>query len=65
MIVLKKCRFCGAEAEIQEVFHPDKKGLYKYQVVCPNSKCEVSVYTRLKATKEEAAEIWNRRVCDV
>jgi hypothetical protein len=50
---LKKCPFCGGKAEFAETS--------VYWVRCSNEQCEAETTNGENGTKEEAAEIWNRR----
>ena len=52
---LRKCPFCGGEAELFEVF----PGRF-YAVVCPHCVVETTYYE----TSEKAIEAWNRRADD-
>ena len=57
MTELKKCPFCGREAEIEE--YTDGT----YAVVCSSkiSECEVQPTTYWHYDREKAIEAWNRR----
>lgn len=57
MVELKPCPFCGGEA----VF---LKWGYCWSVECRNDYCDVLPETAICYTKEEAADIWNRRAGD-
>ena len=56
MTELRKCPFCGGEAETYPYYCPD--GWY---IGCGECSCDLGVFD----TKEEAIEAWNKRVsCD-
>lgn len=57
---LKKCPFCGGDAEIREL-----NGELKYYVCCANvDNCYVNPSTFYYARPEEAVKAWNRRAGD-
>lgn len=56
---LKPCPFCGSKAKYFCVEQPD--GTLTYEVDCESKDCEVSACTMLHPTKQEAADVWNRR----
>lgn len=58
---LKPCPFCGGKAGISKMPPPI---LYKYRIVCGNPTCDLQPGTNWKQTKQEAIEVWNRRVND-
>ena len=53
MAELKKCPFCGGEAELHI-------GYVSYSVICEN--CNIEVFCR--RTKEETIEAWNKRATE-
>lgn len=57
MTELKKCPFCGSEAEIEEY----TDGTYAVVCSCNISECEVQPTTYWHYSKEKAIEAWNRR----
>lgn len=56
-IELKPCPFCGGEAQMFDL-RKVHLGVF-YFVECRERKCRVK--TGYLCTKEEAAEVWNRR----
>lgn len=58
MAGIKKCPFCGEEAELKEIKGFDRQ-VVSAHVFCQN--CEAS--TRNYATADVAIEAWNRRYC--
>lgn len=58
---LRPCPFCGGKARIQELPPPIH---YKYRAECGSSSCELFPFTNWKRKKQEAIEVWNRRVND-
>lgn len=54
---LKPCPFCGGEGRVIRIPGNFPKN---YVVVCWNEGCEASL-GNYSATKEEAADEWNRR----
>ena len=58
---LKKCPFCGAEAELEGVY---MFGATVWFVNCTNPDCEVRPGTNHYDTKEEAVRAWNKRDCE-
>ena len=60
MSELKKCPFCGGEAELREECFAGHSHFY---VSCENDDCRVVVETRnsVSATRARAEEAWNRR----
>ena len=57
-IHLKPCPFCGGKADFDERQYND---VTDYCVWCVTPECDCFVRTVWCATKEEAAEMWNRR----
>lgn len=56
---LKRCPFCGSEAETySESYYPFSSDI-KYKVICTNDKCQVS--TRWFKSEEKAIKAWNKR----
>lgn len=55
---LKPCPFCGGKADFDERQCNDE---FAYCVECVTPDCDCFVRTVWCATKEEAAEMWNRR----
>ena len=57
---LKKCPFCGGEAELRE---ERIAGHTRFYVSCENDNCCVAVETvnSVSATRAGAEEAWNRR----
>ena len=58
MAELKKCPFCGEEAEVVKVHRG--VAMFPYTVVCKSDECSASVGV-FKETREEAIEAWNNR----
>lgn len=58
MIELKKCPFCGSDAEIKEVDADFIK--YKYWVYCLNDDCTIE--QRDFFDLDEAITKWNNRI---
>ena len=56
---LKPCPFCGGKASVFRVILED--GTPRYEVDCENIDCEISACTSLHATRQEAADVWNKR----
>ena len=63
MAELKKCPFCGGEAELWEY---RLNGSTFFVVSCENDNCNIAVETipRVGNTATQAIEAWNRRVED-
>lgn len=63
---LKSCPFCGGKAEWKESYKITGSGklIPQYSIKCGNERCGLYVATCNKDTKEEAVEIWNRRVTE-
>ena len=63
MSELKRCPFCGGEAELRE---ERIAGHTRFYVSCENDDCRVVVETRnsVSATRAGAEASWNRRVDD-
>ena len=59
MSVLKKCPFCGGEAEI---FCDTEMGGTQYRVRCTNCPADVGRYWYWK--EKDAIEAWNRRASE-
>lgn len=60
---LKRCPFCGGEAELFKIPVPPYPD--KYYVRCNNPDCKVAVHTYRGGTAEETIEEWNWRIKDV
>jgi len=61
-LTIKKCPFCGSEAELLTFCLPfADESDYKKYVQCSNDDCMVCPSTDLCATADEAIEIWNKR----
>lgn len=58
MAELKKCPFCGGEAEVVKVH--SGVAMFPYTVVCKSNECSASVGV-FKETREKAIEAWNNR----
>lgn len=65
---IKKCPFCGSEAEIRDLYvdywtDNDDEPIKRLRFVCECTgiKCWVSPFTNAFDTEEEAIEAWNRR----
>lgn len=58
-IKLKPCPFCGGEGQINKLF-----STWKWSVSCSNVDCPVHPETEGTQIREEAAEIWNRRIAN-
>ena len=56
MAELRKCPFCGGEAEMLKYPRCEKK----YVVVCKNNLCNASI-GQYSTSKENAARAWNTR----
>ena len=54
---LKPCPFCGFRAFAHKM--PKIDG---YRAYCGNEDCDIQPQTRLCYSREEAVEIWNKRV---
>ena len=54
MTELRKCPFCGGEAETYSYYFNE------WYIGCVECSCDLGVFD----TKEEAIEAWNRRVND-
>lgn len=52
MTELRKCPFCGGEAEISTYY------FIEWYIGCGECSCDLGVFD----TKEEAIEAWNKRV---
>ena len=73
MAELKKCPFCGGEAEIIECAsgHGNREFIKDYRIECPSCKIYFRRTTRLRLEEgqpvfiangyQEAIEAWNRR----
>ena len=63
---LKPCPFCGGKAERKETYKITGSGrlMPQYYIKCGNGRCGLYVATCNRDTKEEAVEIWNRRVTE-
>ena len=59
MSKLKKCPFCGSDAEIKAVY---KSGLY--HAICSNNDCDVYPCGNMFLTEQEAIEAWNKRASE-
>ena len=59
MAELKKCPFCGGEAEVVKAH--SGVAMFPYTVVCKSDECSASVGV-FKETRGEAIEAWNNRV---
>ncbi len=64
MSILKKCPFCGGEAELIKIPVPPYGDRYYVRCAIRND-CEIAVHTCDGRTAEEAIEAWNRRANDV
>ena len=58
MAELRKCPFCGGEAEVVKAHSNASE--FPYVVVCKNDLCNASV-GRFSASREKAIEAWNTR----
>ena len=56
---LKRCPFCGGEAELRK--HINGRGLEQHYVECLNCDCDMNVSTYSYNTVEEAIKVWNTR----
>lgn len=63
---IKKCPFCGAQAEVSYVNIASLEGSKgtNYLVECVNIDCKAWVQTKAYDTKEEAIAAWNERKAD-
>ena len=61
MAELKKCPFCGGEAEVVKVH--SGVAMFPYTVVCKSNECSASVGV-FKETREKAIEVWNNRATE-
>lgn len=59
MSELKKCPFCGGEAQIVE--HTNYQGITGFGVECCNSDCDIAPFTSYFLDKQKAINAWNRR----
>ena len=60
MAELKKCPFCGGEAEVVKAHGA---AMFPYTVVCKENECSASVGI-FKETREKAIEAWNNRATE-
>ena len=61
---LKRCPFCGGEAEVVGHYVKGGPNNYQYFVRCKRYKVAPMVYGMNFKKKEKAIEAWNRRVSD-
>jgi Lar family restriction alleviation protein len=59
MSELKKCPFCGGEAQIVE--HTNYQRITGFGVECCNSDCDIAPFTSYFLDKQKAINTWNRR----
>lgn len=59
---LKPCPFCGSDGIIRETQLPHWKK--KYKVECSNKDCLIAMIMYVNDTKNDAINMWNRRVSD-
>ena len=56
MSKIKKCPFCGGDAQIDEMYYDSS-----FIVGCTKCTCEVEI----EGSKQQAIDAWNRRVIRV